>query len=76
MGGFGGQLGRVSGDTHFAWAIRATVLQADDDDPLYAPIVIAGVPTVEELGRVSGDTHFAWAIRSRPQGQVWAGAMW
>ena len=22
MGGFGGQLGRVSGDTHFAWAIR------------------------------------------------------
>ncbi len=27
----------------------ATVLQDDDDDPLYAPIVIAGVPTVEEL---------------------------
>ena len=26
MGGFGGQLGRVSGDTHFAWAIRMRVL--------------------------------------------------
>ena len=26
MGGFGGQLGRVSGDTHFAWAIRKWVV--------------------------------------------------
>lgn len=43
------QAATMSDDSHSSRAVQAAAIAVGADDPLYAPIVIPGVPTVEEL---------------------------